>query len=690
MVLRPASAAVEVVSHFPSDGTRQAPPTTKIISSFSQPLDSAAEQLDIVVTDGTGASVPGSLRFNGSLDMATLQPTDRLKPGAYTVEVKLPDSSGTEKMLDSWQFRVKKPLNLADGSGGSLLLIAAPGTRDTYLSEILRAEGLNGFDTLAPDDVTPKVLDEHEVAIVGANSSSDDLAALLQPWIRDGGDLVAMRPRGHLADLAGLTPSGHELADAYLKVDGSNAPGEGITTDTLQFHGGATRYRTTSDTRSVATLYANASDSAKAPAVTIRDAGHLHGHVAAFTYDLATSVLYTRQGNPSWAGQERDGIAPIRPNDLFHGVNQEPDYLDLDKIGIPQADEQMRLLTNILELLHRDSSPLPRFWYLPNGANVALLMAADDHGTVDGTDQAFGHMLELDPPGCSVRKWECPRATSWMYASSPMTDAQAAGFSGKGFDLGAHVSTECHDWSRASLDVSFARSLTDFRDKYPSLPAQTGNRLHCIAWSEWATQPVVERSWGIRLDMNYYNWPPAWIAQRPGYMTGSALPMRFSTDDGKLINVFQQETHLVNETWKNSPQAIDALISAAQDDRGYYGVLGTHFDFSDEFDRQLMNAATRFGIPMISARQLLDFTDGRNASTISSIESEAGEARFSVTADERVAGMLQVMLPMESAAGELSYIRAAGGAVPFTTRTIKGIDYAFFTAAGGEYTAEYQ
>lgn len=690
MALRPAEAAIGVVSHFPANGASSEPATTKITASFSQPLDAAAEKLKFVVKDSSGRQVPGALQFNNALDAATLHPTNRLKPGSYFVEVTLPGSDGAKTTVDSWQFQVKKALDLSDGLGGSLLLVAAPSTRDSYLAEILRAEGLNGFDTVTPDEVTPKVLGEHEVAIVGAGSGSDDLAAVLQPWVREGGDLVVLRPRGRLADLAGLTPSGGELADAYLKVDGSEAPGRGITTKTMQFHGTAGRYQPAANTRSVATLYADAAKSVGAPAVTFRDADHLHGHVAAFTYDLATSVLYTRQGNPTWAGQEHDGVSPIRPNDLFQGASAEPDYLDLEKIGIPQADEQMRLLTNILELLHGDSSPLPRFWYLPNGANVALLMAADDHGTEDGTKQAFEHLLGLDPAGCSVRAWECPRATSWMYASSPMTDAQAAGFSGQGFDLGSHVSTECHDWSRASLDMYFARSLTGFRDKYPSLPAQTGNRLHCIAWSEWTTQPEVERGWGIRLDMNYYNWPPDWIDQRPGYMTGSALPMRFSTNDGKLINVFQQETHLVNETWKNSSQAIDALITAAQDGRGYYGVLGTHFDFSDDFDQWLIDTATRLNVPMISAQQLLAFTDGRNASTIAGIKAEAGDVHFSVTADDHVTGMLQLMLPTQSATGELFSLRTRGRLVPFTTRTIKGIDYAFFPAVNGEYTAQYR
>lgn len=660
------------------------------MSSFSQPLGGAAEQLDIVVTDGEGVAVQGALRFNGSLDTATLQPTDRLKPGAYNVEVKLPDSSGTEMVMDSWNFHVKEPVDLADGNGGSVLLVANPGTRDSYLAEILRAEGLSSFDTLASDAVTDSALNRHAVVIVGANSGSGELADRLSGWVRDGGDVVLMRPRGHLAAMAGLKPTGEQLQDAYLKVDTSRAPGKGITGRTMQFHGTATAYRMLPGTDVVASLFGTSTRGAGHPAVTLRDADDLHGRVATFTYDLATSVMYTRQGNPDLAGKERDGISPIRPDDLFHGAGNAPDYLDLDKIGIPQADEQMRLLTNIIEELHRDTAPLPRFWYLPHGANVALLMASDDHATGDGTRSSFAHMRSLDPAGCSVREWECPRASSWMYPSSPMTDSEAAEFFGAGFDLGVHVTTQCQNWSRASLDVSFARSLSAFREKYPSLPEQVGNRLHCIAWSDWDTQPQVERSWGIRLDMNYYNWPPGWIQERAGYMTGSALPMRFASVDGQLFNVFQQETHLVNETWNGSTEGIEKLVSAADGAEGYFGVLGTHYDYSDSFDRQLMDVATKHDVPMISARQLLDFTDGRNASRIGDLVAAADSVHFTVIPDPRVSGMLQTMLPVRAASGTLASLKRDGQNVEFAVRTIKGIDYAFFDAEKGTYAATYR
>ena len=53
--------------------------------------------------------------------------------------------------------------------------------------------------------------------------------------------------------------------------------------------------------------------------MTLRAVGSSGGQAAAFTYDLARSVVETRQGNPAWSGQERDGQAPIRSDDLFFG-----------------------------------------------------------------------------------------------------------------------------------------------------------------------------------------------------------------------------------------------------------------------------------------------------------------------------------------------------------------------------------
>ena len=51
----------------------------------------------------------------------------------------------------------------------------------------------------------------------------------------------------------------------------------------------------------------------------------------------------------------------------------------MSKIDVPQADEQQRLLANLITEMNRDKAPLPRFWYLPRGEKAALVETGDDH-----------------------------------------------------------------------------------------------------------------------------------------------------------------------------------------------------------------------------------------------------------------------------------------------------------------------
>ena len=84
--------------------------------------------------------------------------------------------------------------------------------------------------------------------------------------------------------------------------------------------------------------------------MTLRSVGSGGGQAASFAYDLARSAVYTRQGNPAWAGQERDGVTGIRPDDMFYSS-----WIDTSKIAIPQADEQQRLLVNLITQMERPS-----------------------------------------------------------------------------------------------------------------------------------------------------------------------------------------------------------------------------------------------------------------------------------------------------------------------------------------------
>jgi hypothetical protein len=47
------------------------------------------------------------------------------------------------------------------------------------------------------------------------------------------------------------------------------------------------------------------------------------------------------------------------------------------------------------------------------------------------------------------------------------------------------------------------------------------------------------------------------------------------------------------------------------------------------------------------------------------------------------------MLPTQGPSGTLQALTSNGNPVPFTLQTIKGIQYAFFPAAGATYQATY-
>ena len=314
----------------------------------------------------------------------------------------------------------------------------------------------------------------------------------------------------------------------------------------------------------------------------MRDVGTNGGQAAAFTYDLARSVVYTRQGNPAWDGQERDGTSPIRSDDLYFGnasADPQADWVNLAKVSIPQADEQQRLLANLILSMNADRKPLPRFWYLPRSLNAAVVMTGDDHGN-GGTAGRFDQFAAASPPGCSLADWECIRGTSYIYPSTPLTNTQAAAYTAQGFEVGLHLTTNCADWTPASLQSDYTSQLGDFASKYTSIPAPTTNRTHCIAWSDWSTQAAVELQHGIRLDTNYYYWPPSWIQNRPGFFTGSGIPMRFTDTTGAMIDTYQAATQMTDESGQTYPFTVDSLLDKATGPEGYYGVftINAHTD----------------------------------------------------------------------------------------------------------------
>ena len=272
------------------------------------------------------------------------------------------------------------------GPGGPILVVTSPtSTFGTYYAEILRTEGFNAF---AVADICDRHADARWPPTTSSSSAKMPLTAAQVDDVhrlgqrrrqpdRDGARSAARRPARPDRRRRRRWPNG------YLLVDTSAQPGQ--------------RHRRPDDPvpRHRRPLHAERRDEPsprctatrppprRNPAVTLRSGRHAavrrRRSPTTWRRRSSTRARATRPG-PT---QERDGFAPIRSDDKFFGDaagDPQPDWVDLNKVAIPQADEQQRLLANLILHMNQAKKPLPRFWYFPHGKKAVVIMTGDDHG----------------------------------------------------------------------------------------------------------------------------------------------------------------------------------------------------------------------------------------------------------------------------------------------------------------------
>ena len=693
-----------VATASPAAGAAGVPVASAVVATFTEPLAAASvSATSVSLHTAAGALVPAAIAYDAAARRVTLTPATPLAYATtYTFAIEggasaphVTDLAGNPlaSRFTASFTTAAAPVAMTAGPGGPVLVVTtAADPFSTYAAELLRAEGLTSFAMKDLAAVTVTDLNAVDAVVLGAAALTPAQVTLFTNFVTGGGTLVAFRPDKQLASLLGLTDAAATLANAYVKVNATGA-GIGIESQTMQFHGTADLY-TLSGATAVATLYSNATTATPNPAVSVHAVGASGGEAIAFTYDLSRSVVWTRQGNPAWSGQDRDALPPIRSDDLFYGnsaSDPQPDWIDFAKIAIPQADEQQRLLANLLiqGTLHR--KPLPRFAYFPSGVKAVVVLTGDEHRDSDMMPR-FDTFRQLSPAGCSAPDWECVRATGYQYLVGTFTPGEAAFYNDLGFESAPHVTTNCLDFTAETLDTAMVAQIARFEADYPLVPEPVTNRTHCIAWSDWSTGAEVSVANGIRLDTNYYYWPGSWVQNRPGLFTGSGMPMRFAKTDGSLIDCYQLATQITDESNIDIGAHIDSLLDRATGPRGYYGAIGTNLHFDNPADtaatRYVILSAQARGVPVVSSRQLLEWVDGRNASAFGGLKWGGNTLSFTVTPGTG-ARHLYGWLPRLSATGTLATLTRDGAAIAFTPQTVKGLSYAAFVASPGLYAATY-
>ncbi len=571
--------------------------------------------------------------------------------------------------------------NARDGSAPILLVVnsGAANPYGPYLAEILQAEGITAFATVELSSLSAPVLDAARLVVLAETPLTAGQASLLTAYVGAGGRLIAMRPDAQLNGVLGLTDLGPSSAERYLAIHAGTYSGSGLQTDTLPFWGPVQRYQTDALATTVATLYSDRTTATAYPAVV------RFGTTATWAFDLARSTVLTRQGKPENAGLIRDGTDAIRTTSLFYGD------IDLDRVGLPHADIQMRLFSRLIADLLADTLPLPRLWYFPGTARTLLVPTADTHVYDDAGTQA------------QIASIEAHGGVLTMYISRWVpypTAEQASTWRANGHEFGLHPYGSADN---ATIEEGFQLSADWFAANGLGTPSRTV-RIHQVEWPSWVGPAQVAAGFNIAMDTSFYTWGPAVTYpdghQAHGFINGSGLPMRFVDQSGAIIPVYQQVTSLIDEQlvtgpWCEELSAAEALAVSQQlideSQAGGYSALVTQFH-TDYYSygnvlpwvEGTMDYAQSLGIPMWTAERWLEYTEARAATQVTEVTWSAPTATFVVTVPAE-AEPQSVMLPAVHAGFGLTTLTVDGAPATPVVQAVNGRDVVFFSVGPGAH-----
>lgn len=580
-----------------------------------------------------------------------------------------------------------------------ILILGDDSNYGSYTGEILKAEGFNEFEIKTPfsRNLNIKQLNRFDIVILTEiHNVTEEFRNMLKSYIKSGGNLIAFRPDPSIASLFGLENPLGTGTEGYIKIDTSTVSGSGLTSETLQYHGTSDLYKFYNG-KKIAGLYKNSSDATDFPALVIFKSGK--GHTAAFTYNLPKSIVYTRQGNPDWAGEERDKVDGPTATDLYYPLKGEIQWNDPSKIAIPQADEQMRLLSHLIEEFSSYIKPLPRLWYFPDGNKCIFIFTID--GENNSESEINKEILDVQSMGGNATLYEI---------GTYIPPARVKEWKAKGNEVAVHYNDvpNYSDPTYANMTAVFYAMTNNFHNAYGFLPKTVRN--HWVVWvskdsssnREFAEQAFIEAKFGIGMDCNYYQFGgnkvyPNWMGD-VGHITGSGIPMKFADSHGRIINIYQSNTQLPDETWlkENIEGKSITLIDRSLNDENYAWINANYHTWYWPETRphglNVLDYCRNKGVPVWTAEKAYDFLKMKDEASFNNLTWSKNKLSFTLNSSLKHSNELTLMLPAYYGNLKLKTIAGNSRTMPFKIDRIKGNNYALITISPGQsynFSADY-
>lgn len=533
-----------------------------------------------------------------------------------------------------------------------------------YAVELLRAWGLRTVRMVSPAD--PLDPAELPVLIVPAMPvAADPLLA----YARDGGILICFAPGAELAAAAGLQHRGAKSLPAMLRMSAFQPAG--LAGEQFPIVGQAIDYA--HDDNVDVLGYLGYLHSADQETTGLSRTAVGRGQIIVFAFDLPRCVLMLRQGDPALTEQIPRGDVAVRPS---HLACRLPAH---DAGWIPYADLLALLLLDLAA--EAMPAPLPRLAHLPDEALSLLLYSGDeDMAAPEETQDEFDWLASQ---GARMDLNVMPDTTP--------TTPKMMGAYRRQHDMGPHPNLRPLDGQDMQARLAdFDRQLRAFSDIYGFHP--TCLRNHSLVWAGYTEIVEVMERHGYRMDTNYTSGNYRRGRQYAPYATfGGAIPVRFCRADGRMHDLYQQHTHIMDDVWfapdagvykrsdysyRFSPEAFEVIADRIFTD--LVARLHTPLTvcihpsnwarFSRFQGQALVRHAQQRGMPVWSVTQWCDFWEARDGWEIDALEWRDGTLRVRLHGGGNH-DALRLALPIDFHGARLQGIEAGGGPLPYATVT---------------------
>jgi hypothetical protein len=575
-----------------------------------------------------------------------------------------------------------------------ILVLATNAAFGSYTCEILKTEGFNEFklDSLTDVNISLHYLKQFDIIILGKTAITQTQKTMFYDYVEEGGSLIAFIPDNKLCGLFGIDNTTGTVNEGYIALDPDVEQGIGIATNRMQIHGVANKY-TLHGGKEIATLFTDKTSLSGFPGIVSNN--YRKGHTTAFLYNLPQSIVLTRQGNPLFAGMEKDGIPGLRGMDLF-----TDSWVDTSNNTINQADEQMVLLSHCIENMLADKKPLPRFWYFPD--TLKCLVTLTNDGEYKSEKDFDPQFRDVDSLGAKM--------SLYIIGVDKVSRAWVNDWTSKGFEIAGHPddTKEASNptWNR--MDSVLRTRKNEIYSNY-GLPMRT-NVNHWFVWcgknaddkQEFGAEARLEEKNGIELDINYAHYDiksnqgehylgPLGTDQ--GNFTGSGLVMKFSDSKGKIINVYQQLNAVYDQEYNEShdPEGFFNCFKGLMDrslKNEVYSFISvkSHNDeyyFSKSPLMKMLTYARQNKIPVWTELNLLDFLKMKDEATFSGLDWSDNQLTFKLSSYLKNSNGLTFLLPVNHGDLKIRQIVVNNQNRKFEKRKIKGFEYALITVISG-------